>query len=412
MRRGAAVPLGLWLLVASAAASATSAGLHRVPVTRRPRWTSRHRVQSQDYLPVGSIFQRLGTSWAAPVDVDLDNTQNLVYYGDIAVGTPGQNLSVVFDTGSANLWVPSVGRLTPNQHRAFDPAKSRSHQATQRIFRISYGSGQVSGYFGLDHVAIGPLELTNFMIGEVNDSSRLTNYERSKFDGILGLAFGPLSEGGVPTVMQALVEGGQLREPVFAFYLATGGHGELVFGGVDPAHYEGDFHFMNLRSESFWAVELDAIKLADNIRINATNLAILDSGTSLLAGPQREVRALAALFGAFPMSGLYAADCETDAGPLIFVLGGKEFSLHKADLIIQESGGICILGIQAFQSNLAAWILGDVFMRRYYVQFDYGRKRLGFAKAKVPPRASEEAPPTEAENATRVAASTGPPLLL
>jgi len=323
----------------------------------------------------------LGSSSGSVVINDYMNAQ---YYGEIEVGTPGQKEQVIFDTGSSNLWVPSK-KPWLSGHSIYSHGKSSSYHANGTVFKIQYGSGPVSGVYSADAVAIGSLRLQDFTFAEVDDTSGLgLGYRMGKFDGILGLGWDSISVGGVPTVMKALVDSKQLPEPVFAFYLGNNQPGELVIGGVDKKHYTGEFGFVPLSSETYWQVALDDAKIGD-ASVSSTKSAIVDSGTSLLAGPSAEVKAIAEKLGAKTVMGReYTVDCSKDLPELTFVLGGKEYSLKKEDLILQQSGSQCVLGLMGVDVPAPRgplWILGDVFMRKYYVQFDWGQKRLGFALA-------------------------------
>merc|ERR1712176_1266498 len=148
-----------------------------------------------------------------------------------------------------------------------------------------YGSGPVSGFYSSDTVAFGGFQLPGFTFAEVNDYSGLgVAYRVGKFDGILGLGWDRISVGGVPTVMHQLVASGQLDQPVFGFYLGNGVAGELEFGGADSKHYSGSFKFVPLSTETYWGVKLDGLTLGSDSVSTAAH-AIVDSGTSLLAGP-------------------------------------------------------------------------------------------------------------------------------
>merc|ERR1712050_524677 len=116
--------------------------------------------------------------------------------------------------------------------------------------------------------------------------------------------------------------------------------------------------------------------------------AIVDSGTSLLAVPVADMKTIAAAVGASPVLPFppfnkeYKIDCKSAGPDMEFVLGGKSYVLKKEDYVLNESGQ-CLLGLTGLDVPAPAgplYILGDVFMRTYYVKFDVDNKQLGFAQ--------------------------------
>merc|ERR1719171_207388 len=131
----------------------------------------------------------------------------------------------------------------------------------------------------------------------------------------------------------------------------------------------------------------------DSFQINgqsvvSTNKAVMDSGTSLLALPSSDMKAIAKLLGAKsvlpipPFNKEYMIDCDSTGPDMDIILGGKTYTLTKQDYIIDDEGQ-CLLGATGIDIPAPAGplaILGDVFMRAHYVKFDLDNQQIGIAK--------------------------------
>jgi len=99
-----------------------------------------------------------------------------------------------------------------------------------------------------------------------------------------------------------------------------------------------------------------------------------------------EIKSLNTQIGATSIGGgQYSINCNTiDQLPVITLnIGGKAFPLTGPQYVFKylDSNGqtACISGFIAF--NAPFWILGDVFLGPYYTEFDYGNRRVGFARS-------------------------------
>lgn len=327
--------------------------------------------------------QDLGSKYGAPQPIVISDYQNAQYYGPISVGTPGETLKVVYDTGSSNLWVPMKDCCSFfTRHSLYHHEKSKTYAANGTKFNIAYGSGPVAGYYSQDTITLGNVPVKEYTFAEVNNVKGLgVAFTVGKFDGICGMGWDTISVDGVQTPLQGLLASGQLPEPVFAFYMGNQVDGELVLGGVDSAHYSGEFAYVPLQSKGYWQVALDGLKL-DGKAIGSTPYAIVDSGTSLMAGPTADVNYIAKALSLGSVLGKeYTVDC-SKTYDIAYTLGGKDYTFSQDEMILQNSGGTCIFAMIAIDVPAPRgplWILGDVFMRKYYVKFDAGQERVGFA---------------------------------
>jgi len=337
---------------------------------------------------------------ASQTGIVINDYMNSQYYGTISLGTPAQDFEVIFDTGSSDLWVcSSLCGTSCGRHAKYNSKKSVTYIANGTSFDILYGSGPVSGFESVDKLTVGGLVVKDQVFAEVTDASGLTAaFNVDKFDGILGLAFPVLSVNHVTTAFDNIVQQGLVNEAKFAFFLGNtdGDAGELVLGGSNPEKYTGSFAYVPLKETppygyTYWTIQLDGFAVKGKKYIaEAGESAIVDSGTSILTGPSDRVAQIAKDLGAHEIiAGEYAMKCDYSAPSFEFTINGATYTLAPSDYLIPD-GNICILGIMGLDVEAPLgplWILGDVFMRKHYTEFDVANKRVGFALAKHAPTA-------------------------
>ena len=327
----------------------------------------------------------------------IDEVNHSQYVGTIEVGTPRQEFKVIFDTGSANLWIMGDSCISPacKVHKMFKPRLSRTFSRKAVEMTVQFGTGRIRGFLGSDKFHLGPIHVDKQNFGQITRADGAV-FMNIKFDGILGLAFPQLSAAGYLPVFDSIMEQQLLSDNSFSFYYSPRNlhrQSYIILGKPDRDLYTGDITYINVSKEFYWQVDMVDIEVDGrplNLCPNGYCKAVVDTGTSLNTGPSKDVHKV------LDAIGLIGHSCTNlDSLPTItYVLrdqnGTHRFSLEPKWYMVRSmitktmcKEGWMALDVPAPRGPL--WIIGDVFMKKFYTVYHRGADRkpasVGFALA-------------------------------
>ncbi|KHJ86577.1 eukaryotic aspartyl protease, partial [Oesophagostomum dentatum] len=195
------------------------------------------------------------------------------YLGEVQVGTPGQNITLVLDTGSSNMWVIDEACKSPECNgkpessypkNKFKTDASKTFKKGSRTFSLTYGSGSCNGYLATDTVSFAGITVPKQEFGVATKIAEVFGYQ--PVDGILGLGWPELATEKVVPPMQNILS--QLDKPIFTVWLdrkvkpSKGGSGGLItYGDMDTENCAPDVNYVKLSSLTYWQFPMEGFSL-------------------------------------------------------------------------------------------------------------------------------------------------------
>ncbi|XP_063813340.1 renin [Pseudophryne corroboree] len=327
----------------------------------------------------------------------LTNYLDTQYFGEISIGSPPQTFMVVFDTGSANLWVPSR-HCSPLysacvSHNQYDSSKSHTYIENGTGFSIQYESGKVRGFLSQDVVAVAGIPVIQVFA----EATALPAFPFifARFDGVLGMGFPAQAIDDIIPVFDRILSEQVLQEDVFSVYYSRDSQlnpgGEIIFGGSDPSYYSGSFQYLSLKKQGHWHINMKGVSVGAELLFCKEGCTVaIDTGAAYITGPAGSVSVLMKAVGATQLpEGEYTVDCDqiSQLPGITFHMGGHEYTLRGPAYTLRQSHfgeEVCYVafsGLDIPPPTGPIWILGATFIGEYYTEFDRRNNRIGFATA-------------------------------
>jgi len=361
------------------------------------------------------------------------------YYGTIFVGYPEpQKFTVVFDTGSGHLFLPSskCKDVSCRNHQNYQRELSQSHvdinhdgsrvtnyRAERDMISISYGTGEIVGDVVRETICLGkpPSKLQPAIKSETHHctQARLITaktmteepFGHFEFDGVLGLGLAGLALDPEFHFFGQMARDMQIK-PIFSVFVSKSEDipSEITFGGSDTEKFTGPMHWVPVIApeHGHWKV------LIRNIRVGNESMdfcddgecsAIVDTGTSALGVPSESMESLMWKTAQQVPKEIATDDFDCRSWkhgpPIIFEieggftvqLGAEDYmrpmysEVASADAHPGEPQRYCrasLLPLDMPSLGKKVFLWGAPILQKYYTSYDSNAEQVGFAPVLLP----------------------------
>lgn len=350
------------------------------------------------------------------VTANIDNAE-IAYLINMTIGTPGQPFRVQLDTGSSDIWVPSVDSNVCLEAEQvcqvlgqYDSTASSSYVDYGRgQFQISYADNSaVAGDYINETLTMGNTVIKDLTMGLATRATRPFGIMGIGYDADESIASTD-PDSIYPNIISQMKAQGFIKTLSYSLWLndLNSLTGSILFGGVDTAKYHGNLVVLPVQGTNGtykdFTVALSSVSVLDcsgAVQFAQTDLAlpaILDSGTTDAYLPDSVVNPILGGVGVIndeDYGSIVPCSLANSPATISFGFGGnggQTISVGIGEFVtpiyneegIQPkfrdgAGTICSWGLMS--SGTGPVLLGDTFLRSAYVVYDLSNNLIGMAQ--------------------------------
>uniref|UniRef100_A0A7S3ZA18 Peptidase A1 domain-containing protein n=1 Tax=Lotharella globosa TaxID=91324 RepID=A0A7S3ZA18_9EUKA len=301
------------------------------------------------------------------------------YTGPIEIGTPGQGLDCIFDTGSSMAWVFSTKCRSSmcDMHTQFDATKSSTYSGSTTEMHITFGTGSLRGVLAKDTVSLGGMSLHDQGFGEILQP--IGSVFQLDFDGICGMSY-RMSKNVNASLLEGIERSSSLSEKSFTFYFGEK-EAALVLGKAGRSLVNNQkMTWYPVTRQFYWESTLKDVKVGGKSILSTYSegeiSAVFDTGTSVLTMPTEDAGNTMALLQS---SGVTCDMIEAGKAPKICYEfeGLDSICIRNWYERSIEGCTASLMTLDLTQENV--FILGQPFFNEFITTFDVGNNRIGVA---------------------------------